>query len=70
MITGLLIDELKFKGLVFTDALAMKGVSSTENVCVQALNAGNDLLLAPRNIKTEIEGVMKAIEKGVLSEEI
>lgn len=70
VITGLLIDELKFKGLVFTDALAMKGVSATENVCVQALNAGNDLLLAPRNIKTEIEGVMKAIEKGVLSEEM
>ncbi len=70
IITGILKDELKFKGLVFTDALAMKGVSGNEDLCVKALLAGNDLLLVPRRIKTEMEGVMRALKDGILTEEM
>lgn len=64
-----LIDELRFHGLVVTDALEMKGIAGHEDVCAQALIAGNDVLLAPRNLKKEIDGVMTAIKKGNLSEE-
>src|SRR5699024_5851431 len=53
VVYDLLTEELAFKGLIFTDALAMKGVSGNSNVSLQALKAGNDMVLAPRNLKTE-----------------
>lgn len=65
----LLVRELKFKGLVFTDALAMKGVSTNSSVCLRALKAGNDLLLVPRRIKEEVEAVLDAVKRGELKEE-
>ncbi len=68
-IIGLLKEELGFKGLVFTDALEMKGVSNNLDVCARALMAGNDMLLAPRNLKRELDGVLNAIKKGGLTEE-
>lgn len=69
IITSVLRDELGFSGLVFTDALEMKGIKQTENVCAQALIAGNDMLLAPRNLKREMSGVLAAVKKGLLTEE-
>lgn len=60
-----LIDELRFQGLVVTDALEMKGIAGHEDVCAKALIAGNDVLLAPRNLKKEIDGVMTAIKKDI-----
>lgn len=69
VVYNLLTDQLAFKGLIFTDALAMKGVSGNSSVCLQALKAGNDMVLAPRNLKAEVQAVMDAIEKGELSRE-
>ena len=68
-VIGILKDELGFKGMVFTDALEMKGVSNNTDVCAQALIAGNDMLLAPRNLKRELDGVLKAVREGRLTEE-
>ena len=65
----LLKEELGFKGLVFTDALEMKGVSGYGNVCAKALIAGNDMLLAPRNLKKELDGVFNAVKQGLITEE-
>lgn len=65
----LLTEELAYKGLIFTDALAMKGVSGNGNVSLQALKAGNDMVLAPRNLKEEISAVLEAIEKKELTRE-
>ena len=70
IIYNLLCRELGFQGLVFTDALEMKGISQNENICAQALIAGNDLLLAPRNLKRELDGVLNAVKSGKLSEEL
>ncbi len=64
----LLTKEMDFKGLIFTDALAMKGVSANPNICLQALKAGNDMVLAPRNLKPEIDAVYDAVKSGELSE--
>ena len=47
VVYDLLTDELAFKGLIFTDALAMKGVAGNGNVSLQALKAGNDMVLSP-----------------------
>lgn len=68
VVDGLLVGELGFQGLVFTDALAMKGASGG-SLSLRALKAGNDLLLVPRSIKTELEAVLAAVKRGELSEE-
>lgn len=72
VVYGLLTEELAFKGLIFTDALAMKGVAGNECVSLQALQAGNDMVLTPRNLKVEIESVIQAVEKrnGLTPEDI
>lgn len=69
IVYDLLTEEFAFKGLIFTDALAMKGVSGNGNVSLQALKAGNDMVLAPRNLKEEIAAVLEAIDKGELTRE-
>jgi beta-glucosidase-like glycosyl hydrolase/CubicO group peptidase (beta-lactamase class C family) len=61
IVTDLLQDTLGFKGLAFTDALVMKGAQSKENVCVQALLAGNDVLLSPIKLAEDFNAVKKAI---------
>lgn len=69
VVQGLLADELAFRGLIFTDALAMKGVAGNGHVSLRALKAGNDMVLAPRNLKDEIHAVVQAVGKGELSGE-
>ena len=68
LVRDLLKKDLGFSGLVFTDALEMKGISGNEGVCAQALQAGNDLLLAPRNLKRELDAVLNAVKAGKLTE--
>lgn len=67
IVYSLLTEELNFKGLIFTDALSMKGVAGESNVCLQALRAGNDMVLAPANLEKEIENVLIGINSGQLS---
>jgi beta-glucosidase-like glycosyl hydrolase/CubicO group peptidase (beta-lactamase class C family) len=69
IVYGLLADELRFQGLIFTDALAMKGVASAERVCLQALLAGNDMVLSPPDVEFEVQSVLKAIKNGEISKE-
>ena len=38
-----------------------------KGICLQALKAGNDLLLVPRRIKEEVEAVLAAVKKGELT---
>ena len=68
IVTDLLKEELGFKGLVFTDALAMRGVSGQGHLCLQALKAGDDLLLVPRNLEGELGAVRAAVRSGELPE--
>ena len=73
IITGLLKGELGFKGLVFTDALEMKGIADNvdpKQVEVKALLAGNDVLLLPVNLPRAIQNVMEAMDKGIISPEL
>lgn len=72
-ITGILQNELGFKGLVITDALEMKGVSKFfpgGTISKEALIAGNDLLCLPENIGQTISAVKEAIQKKSLSWDI
>ncbi len=72
IVTGLLKDTLGFQGLVFTDALNMKGVSKfykPGEVSVKALLAGNDVLLFPEDVPQGIIEIKAAIERGEISQE-
>ena len=65
-VTGLLRDKLDYKGLTFTDALEMKGVSKyfpAGEAAVQALVAGNDMLCLPESVPDAITAVQDAIKK-------
>ena len=66
LLTNLLKEEMGFTGLVFTDALAMKGVANVKNHCVKALLAGNDVLLGPTRIASQIDSVKAAVNNGTL----
>jgi beta-glucosidase-like glycosyl hydrolase len=69
IVTGLLKEQLGFKGLVFTDALNMKAVSKyyqPSEVDLLALQAGNDVLLFPEDVPKAIELIKQAINEGKL----
>ena len=68
VVTGLLKDEMGFRGLVFTDALDMKGVSSVPQVTTKALLAGNDMVLVQYNTENAVKEVLDAVKDGVLPE--
>lgn len=68
IVTGLLKDEMGFRGLVFTDALDMKGVSSVPRLTTKALLAGNDMVLVQYNTENAVEEVLAAVKEGVLPE--
>ena len=70
IVTKLLKKKLKFKGLIFTDALNMKGVSKyykPGEIEVKALVAGNDVLLFPVDVPKAINQIKIAISKGIIS---
>lgn len=70
VVTGLLKNEMGFQGLVFTDALDMKGVSSVPQVTTKALLAGNDMVLVQYNTENAVKEVLNAVKDGVLSEKV
>ncbi|MFC4870253.1 glycoside hydrolase family 3 N-terminal domain-containing protein [Negadavirga shengliensis] len=72
VVNGLLKDEMGFKGLIFTDALNMKGVSNLYKpgeVDLLALLAGNDVLLYAEDVPKSKALIMNAIEEGRITRE-
>lgn len=70
IVTGLLRDEMGFKGLTFTDALEMKGVAEAfpnGGAGVESLVAGNDMLCLPGDVETVINKVKEAIAANRIS---
>ena len=70
VLTGLLREELGFRGLVVTDAMDMAGVAkqfTMGEASVRALEAGADVLLMPPDPGVAIRAVLAAVEKGRLS---
>lgn len=71
IIQAYLIDELGFDGLVFTDAMNMKGLTNDfpdGQAQVLALKAGVDILLMPNNTNQAMDAILQAVDAGVLSE--
>ncbi|MDX5442783.1 MAG: serine hydrolase, partial [Hymenobacteraceae bacterium] len=72
LVTGLLKGKMNYRGLVFTDALNMKGVSSyykPGEVDVMALLAGNDVLLFSEDVPKAVTKIKEAIAEGKISQE-
>jgi len=70
IIQNLLIGEFGFEGLVVTDAMNMEGIDEqkdSDNACVKALIAGNDLIEFVVNPTKTIKAINKAILDGDLS---
>ena len=70
VLTGLLREELKFNGIIVTDAMDMAGFESqfnSSNGSVRAIEAGADVLLMPRDPAQAIRGVVAAVESGRIS---
>lgn len=72
VVTDLLKKEMGFNGLIFTDALNMKGASNFKqpgDIDLEAFKAGNDILLFPENVPLAIEKIRKAYQDSIISEE-
>lgn len=69
-VTGLLRNELGFKGISFTDALEMQGVAKYypgSDASLQSLIAGNDMLCLPADIPGSISKILNAIKHKQLN---
>lgn len=67
VVTGLLQKDMEFRGLIFTDALNMKGVTKYFQpgyAELEAFLAGNDILLFPENVPKAIEMIYNEVVSG------
>lgn len=72
VVTDLLKNELKFEGLIFTDALNMKGASNFKqpgDIDLEAFLAGNDVLLFAENVPKAIERFKEGFNSNLFTEE-
>ncbi|MCI2228760.1 glycoside hydrolase family 3 C-terminal domain-containing protein [Polaribacter sp. MSW13] len=72
IVSDLLKEKLGFKGLVFTDALNMKGAANykeTGAIDLAAFMAGNDILVLTEDASKGISKIMEAYQKKELTEE-
>ncbi len=72
IVHDLLRDEMGFEGLVVTDALGMRGVSDYFEpgaLEVEAVRAGNDILLMPSDAGRAIRAIKQAVRNGEIASE-
>lgn len=71
-VTGLLRKEYDYQGLIFTDAMEMKGLAKyfqPGEADVEALRAGNDMVLLPADLGAALSAVQQALAEKTLSRE-
>lgn len=69
---NILRNDLKFPGLIVTDALSMSGLTiyfTPEEAAVRALEAGSDMLLKPADVDASFRGVRDAVKSGRITEQ-
>jgi len=72
IVTNILKEKLSFKGLIFTDALNMKGASNfneSGEIDLAAFKAGNDVLLISEDVSKGISKIITAYTEGEITEE-
>jgi beta-N-acetylhexosaminidase len=71
LLTELLRDELKFRGVIFTDAMNMRGIVAhypEGEASVRAIKAGADVLLYPPSVDKAFTAIKQAILSGQISQ--
>ena len=71
IITGILKDQLGYKGLIITDALNMGAVANkfkAGELDAMAFSAGNDIMLFSQDVSTGKKLIQQAIDKGEISQ--
>ena len=69
---SILRDELKFDGIIITDAMNMEAITdyySSSEAAVTAVKAGIDMILVPEDFHAAVSGVIHALETGDITEE-
>jgi len=72
VIGNILRNDLKFPGLIVTDALSMSGLTiyfTQEEAAVRALEADADMLLKPADVDAAFRGVLAAVKSGRITEQ-
>ncbi|MGF7041640.1 glycoside hydrolase family 3 protein [Mucilaginibacter lappiensis] len=72
IVTGILKDSLRFKGLVVSDAMEMKGVTKyfpNGEADLKAFLAGNDIIELSENSDRAIKLIRRALRKNLISPE-
>ncbi|SDX57206.1 glycoside hydrolase family 3 N-terminal domain-containing protein [Paenibacillus sp. CF384] len=72
VLTGLLRDELDFKGVIISDAFTMNGIAEhfgEEQAVVRAVSAGIDIILMPKDSAIAHQALVEAVHNGTLSTE-
>lgn len=62
--------ELDFKGLIITDAMTMAGAEASGAGVTEALKAGADIVLAPKDTPGRIAALVKDVKAGVISRKV
>lgn len=72
IVTGLLREELGFRGLIFTDSMVMEAITdnySGAEASLLALTAGCQVILQPEDFPSAFTGVVEAVKAGTFPEE-
>jgi len=67
IVTDLLRDEMNYDGIIFTDGLEMKAAYNgidPDSVCLQAIMAGNDIMLLPIDVEASMQIVIDAAKNN------
>lgn len=64
IVTGLLKDQMGFKGIITTDAMNMGAVAGMPNASLLAVKAGCDMILMPQNEQELLYGVLKEMDSN------
>ena len=72
IVTGLLKEDMRFKGIVVTDALDMAGLTrlymkDIGRAAVESFKAGNDVLIMPGDLDASYRSVLQAVQSGEIS---
>lgn len=78
VVTGLLKKEFGFRGVIVTDGMGMGGLTQfftgtnaeiSAKSAVEAVKAGNDMVIVPLDIEGSYKGLLEAVRNGEISEE-
>ena len=64
--------ELGYQNIIITDGMEMGAITTqytSEEAAVNSIKAGVDIVLGPKNFVPAFEAVLKAVEKGTITEE-